>query len=79
MHVADVKVIIVTDGTIAYFEATIDLNSGKPDYTACWVWLEVRERKLYRKQYGSFNKYVRKRWGMSPSHAEVLVRRAHLR
>jgi hypothetical protein len=46
----------------------------------CKVWidgalilLEIRDSKLYREQYGTFEKYCRERWQMSRRHANRLI------
>jgi hypothetical protein len=40
--------------------------------------LEIRDSKLYRKEYGTFEEYCNKRWGWQRNYANKLIRAAEV-
>ena len=40
--------------------------------------LEIRDRRLYRETYGTFEEYCQERWGMTRRHANRQIGAAHV-
>lgn len=56
-----------------------DVQSGLTEFRRAGLALaEIRERKLHREEYATFDDYCRERWGLSKTHANRLISAAQI-
>ena len=57
---------------LAQLEGVVQAGFSSMTETALAL-LKIKEKRLYRYQYGTYEQYARKRWGLSKAHANRLI------